>query len=60
MMIEEYRLNQMEAYLYAIIVITNLLREANKNLDGIQNTIKIYERIENLARRIDTVMFKLG
>jgi len=59
MNIEQKALNQMEIYLHAVISITDWLRKANKNLDGIQDTIKIYEKIEALAQRVDIVMFKL-
>jgi hypothetical protein len=60
MMIEEKQISQIERYLYNIILITSLLRKANRNLDGIQDTIKIYNRIEALAVCVDMVMFNMG
>ena len=59
MNIEQKQIRQMEVYLHAVISITGWLRKANRNLDGIQDTIRIYERIEVLAQRVDMVMFKL-
>ena len=59
MMIKHRQLSQIEIYLYNIIIITSWLRKANENLEGIQDTIELYRRIDKLADRLDKVMLKL-
>jgi len=58
MMIEQRQANHIETCLRAVISIMSCLRNANQNLDGIKDTIKIYIRINKLVFAVDRLLFK--